>query len=337
MKNNPEHIDSHTLLEFIKGEATKEEVRNILNWLNSNPENEQTLNQLKTIWNHSQSLSDLKGIDTNNDWGKVKSRINFESEYSFSKSKRTEINFPYILRIAASIAIFIGLAFLINNYLEQSPQVMISSTTSEQKEFFLSDGSRVYLNEYSELSFPEKFKNGSREVQLNGEALFEVSGNKNRPFIINTSNNGSIKVLGTIFNVEADKNSTAVIVHVLEGKVALYESANENNSIILASHEKGTLENQVVTKSTFEQQNFLSWKTGALTFENTTLEVVVGDLSDYYERPLILQDNEIAKYKLTTTINNQPLEEVLEEITLVLDLKYLIENDTIKISKPLSP
>ena len=203
-----------------------------------------------------------------------------------------------------------------------------------QKSVVLADGSIVHVNEYSELTYPENFIKDKREVYLKGEAFFEVTRNSDKPFIINTDKNASVKVLGTAFNVKVHNLNMEVIVQVVEGKVALYTTDFVDNQMLLEKNETGILSNKSLSKTEGIQENTLSWKTGILIFENTLLTDVINDLVDYYKMSIILDDVDVEKYKITATFDNQPFEEVLEEIMLIVDLEYTIENDTVQIYKP---
>ena len=108
-------------------------------------------------------------------------------------------------------------------YLYMQPAaIQTVSTLAETRTVRLPDGSSVMLNHYSSLSYPEKFKSDKREVELNGEAYFEISKDKKHPFIVQTETM-DIQVLGTHFNVDAYQNNPDVKTTLLSGSVAVSE------------------------------------------------------------------------------------------------------------------
>jgi len=325
--NNQEKniITDQLLINFIKKETTKKESLLIESWL-EDKQNKEHFDGITKLWQHSEYIHDFEAIDTNKDWETVRSRI-WNNEH---KLKIRKINtLSLILKVAAVIIVLAGITILIRNYLMVPPEMIAISTNSHQSEVILPDESKVYLNKYSTLTFPEKFSRKDRNVILSGEAYFEITPEENRSFRIQTLNGATIEVLGTTFNVNTDSVSSEVMVHVTSGKVSIYQTGSPENKAILTKNEKATLKNNKISKSNFDDPNFLSWKTGILEFKNKPLEYVVIEISDFYKQPIVLIDRSTKELIYTTTIDNQPLEEVLEEIKLVFDLEYATKNDTI--------
>ncbi len=329
MKNESDHIDEYLLLRYVKGDCTEGEIKQIRSWTDENPENKKALEAIQNIWDHSTTLSDFEKIDVESDWKTVKSRMNFERAGDPGKVERSSL--PYVFRVAASIVLVLSIGFFIYSYLADEPEYLAASTTDQLEEVLLPDGSIVYLNEYSELRYPEDFTRDFRQVTLEGEAFFDVTPDKENPFIIKTPNNGGIEVLGTSFNVNVRPGSGKVVVHVVEGVVALFDVQNMEIRKELRENENGILSDGRISKSSHTGNNFLSWKTGKLTFENSPLITVAEELAHHYKKSIQIRDSEIRKLQVTTTIDNQPLQDVLDEITLVLGLRYEVRNDSITI------
>ena len=238
-------------------------------------------------------------------------------------------NSTRLVRIAAILLFIAGLTFIIRNYFLHEPEMIVYASGQNKSEVLLSDGSRVHLNQNSKLTYPEKFAGKERTVFFSGEGYFEVTKNEKRSFAVNTINNGRIEVLGTSFNINDDTTSGKVELTVTSGKVAFYKSDKTENKTILIQNEKAVLKDNKITKAEIEDLNFLSWKTGILVFENNRLEKVVLKLADLYKQPIIIYDQTIKDLKYTSTIDNQTLNEVLDEINLVFNLTHLVKNDTV--------
>lgn len=117
-------------------------------------------------------------------------------------------------------------------YLYMQPVAMQTvSTLAETRTVSLPDGTSVTLNHYSTLTYPERFKTDNREVELNGEAYFEVSKDKKHPFIVQTDA-VDVRVLGTHFNVDAYRDSRDVRTTLLTGSVAVSNKSNSEHMIL---------------------------------------------------------------------------------------------------------
>lgn len=328
MKDHSQHnITDLTLIRYLQKQTSEEENKMIESWLILSRDNQHHLNGLKKLWQSRASVDDFDLIDTAGDWEKVKSRI--ENVGHKPITKKLNSTFSLIVRIAAIIVLAVGITFLLRYYLLTEPEMIFHSTEINQSEILLSDGSKVYLNKHSEISYPEKFSRKERVVNLKGEAYFEVSKNEKKSFIVHTTNNAVVKVLGTSFNINTDTISSIVTVHVTTGKVAFYKADEVENKAILTKNEKAVLEDDIISKSVIENPNFLSWKTGILEFKNSQLTSVVDQLAEFYKQTILINDQSIGDFKYTSTIDNQPLEEVLDEIKLVFNLDYMVKSDTI--------
>ncbi len=324
-KQEKHKISDQELIRFMEKEMSKEENEIIESWL-SDETNLEHFNNLKKLLQHSEAINDFESIDIVEDWEKVKTRIiNSEGQSKIRKL----YSFSTLVKVAAILVILVGITILIRYYLLPDPEMIAISTDLNKSEFILPDNSKVYLNENSTLTYPEIFSKNERIVNLTGEAYFEVTPNERKSFKIQAINNATIEVLGTSFNINADTSLSQVIVHVTSGKVSFYQTNEHENKTILIKNEKATLEGDLISKSAIDDPNFLSWKTGVLEFKNSLMRNVVDELNDYYKKIIVLMDPSIGEYKYTTTINNQSLEEVLEEITLVFDLDVATRNDTI--------
>jgi len=218
----------------------------------------------------------------------------------------------------------------------------------------LSDGTIVWLNSKSKLTYPQSFKNKSlREIYLDGEAYFEVKKDKAHPFLVHTRNL-TTRVLGTKFNVEAYSDTKLIEVTLLEGKVMLTtdeKSATKNHkkidTLFLKPNEKavfrsGLLQDKLVAETEINinatqdtgltRQNKLtsfnvlskhpvinaaiasSWRNGELIFKDEPLENVLASLNRKYN--VVIKTNSVlSNCPITATFDNQSIDDVLLEIT----------------------
>jgi ferric-dicitrate binding protein FerR (iron transport regulator) len=208
-------------------------------------------------------------------------------------------------------------------------QLSVVTATHEKKEIRLSDGSRIWLNENSMLQYPEKFTGNLREVQLQGEAFFEIARDENQPFLVNTGNSVT-KVLGTSFNIRQSADKT-IEIDVVTGKVLFYNQQAEAKSIILQAGEEGLLATSALApqKGVNKDTNFLSWHTGLLVFKNVALQEVIPQIEKYYQIRLILENKSLNQCFLTSSFDKRTLEEVLQTLQTIYGLRYQITGNTI--------
>jgi ferric-dicitrate binding protein FerR (iron transport regulator) len=221
-------------------------------------------------------------------------------------------------------------AFIQSNISKQQ----ITATKTFNKDIrllFLPDGTRVWLNENSELEYPSHFLKNERTVTLKGEAFFEVKRDPSRPFIISS---GTIKttVLGTSFNIKAYGNKEPE-VNVRTGKVKV---ETEENSVFLERGdkavyaEKTSLVNKQKT-NVFEPQ----WKKVLIYVDGLTLEEVLSKLKTDHQFKVNYLDEDLKNLKIQGTLDTrQGLFEMLQTIAFALEIKIQSTgNNTYLISK----
>ena len=333
-KNSKNITNEARIVRFLGGDFTEREKEDLEIWMNEDPENRKSFEETKKIWDHSVNIKDFQSNDTNEDWLKVKKRINFErSRYIVPASVKE--NLIRFMRVAAVFVFLLGIGFLAKQYIFRSPDMIFISTGDFKDEILLPDGSRVVLNKYSGLKYPEKFQGNRRQVDLKGEGYFDVTQNPDKLFRININTHAIVEVLGTSFNLRSDSTDGSVDIHVISGRVAFFTPETEDNRTILIKDEQAALKNGIISKDNLKDKNFLSWKTGILYFDNEKIENVFNELTKYYSKVFVIKNIENRDVRLTSKFDNQELVSVLEEIKLVLNLDYTLNRDTITYYDPL--
>lgn len=332
------------LLNYLSGRANSDEKSTVEGWLAEDPLNEGRLEQIREVWEHTGSLPEMESVDLEGDWNRISRRIGFDRgtgrKEPFNSNKAGKsgpgiVNFRSypLLKIAALIVLIAVPVVLLELKLHivSSPEVAWLSAVSgsERKDLVLPDGTRLTLNVNSRVSWPENFEGRKREVELEGEAWFDVAENPGQPFLIRTGEDMLIEVLGTSFTIRTDRNTGEVQVRVISGKVSFYRERQKGKGLVLETGEMGTGNGNGFSKSSISDPNFLSWKTGRLEFRNTRLREVIKSLAEYSGRTLLIGDDSLGNLVLTASFENQELDEIMEEIRLVLGLDYSVENDTV--------
>jgi len=294
----------HNLLgKYFAGQATADEEQRIREWSEASEENMADFRLLEKLWDESDEEEQIV-FDTEKAWNKVDAKIKEEKVPVRSITRRT------IIAIAATTILALGMWWLMSS----SNKTVVADVA--MKEILLEDGSRVYLRKGSTLQFPQHFEKGNRTVELEGEAFFEITPNKEKPFIVHAAQ-ATVEVVGTSFNVNTGDNKVDLVVKT--GRVK-FGSTNDKDPELVVAGEKASLKDNVVTKAANTDVNFNAWQTGELIFNNTPLPDVVGVLSDYYN--IIINFNtqdavQISATEVTARFNNQSLDAVLNEISLI--------------------
>ncbi|MFT4168779.1 MAG: FecR domain-containing protein [Dysgonomonas sp.] len=260
-----------------------------------------------------------------------------EKNYSLLEkqfSKPIVKRFPlYRYAAAASVILIVSLSIYLMQLLG-SPKMLTISTAQHLKEVTLPDGTTVTLSRYSTLQYPEKFNGETREVILSGEGFFDVSKDKQHPFIVNASE-VQIKVLGTQFNVQSYSRDNYIKTTLLEGSVAISNSRNGNTKELLPN-ESATFykESGRLTKET--ENNAIDealWKSGIIIFNNKPLSIIAGELSNYFNIKINITDKELKNNRLNARFeNSESLEEILNLLQSAGNFSWKKQNNTIIIS-----
>ena len=170
----------------------------------------------------------------------------------------------------------------------------LSTPRGGQYQLVLPDGSTVWLNAASSIRFPTAFTGNERNVEITGEAYFEVKKDPNKPFIVKLPpqpggpGGASVKVLGTHFNINAYDDEAASKVTLLEGTVQVNSAIRNRQSAILKPGEQATLSNksqtsQSIPVQTADLEEVMAWKNGAFQFNGATIETVMRQISRWYD------------------------------------------------------
>jgi len=237
-----------------------------------------------------------------------------------------------------------------------SPLVYTTSF-GEKKTVWLADSTKVILNARSTLKTNADYGVNSREVYLTGEALFDVTHNAQKPFVVNM-NQFEVKVLGTLFNVKAYPEDKIQETSLIRGKVQVIFKNGDNNSIYLNPNEKAIIPNKddgggiIKIKDGRDQPLLLaptiaaltinskdstiaetSWVYDRLDIYDKTFSQIRPDLERLYNVNIDFEDKKVANYRFSATFEKETIEQVLQALQLSYPFHYTIENSNITISK----
>lgn len=330
---NQNLFDKRLITKYLLNETENNEKQMIHKLINDDERSRKEFEAYLDVWEKSADVKDFEKIDAQNDWEKVRSKMNFKQTH-----KRIPLQ-NYLLRIAAVLVLAFGLALFFNQLLKNTGNksnaynYYETAALNEVKKVVLPDSSIISLNRNSKIIQNDNYGKTNRDIILEGEAFFEVAKNPSLPFKVHTLNS-TVEVLGTSFNIKCD--SQKVIVAVITGKVAFYQSGNANNRVELVPDHTGIYEtnnNQFISE-TFLNPNSIAWHTGRLVFRNTPESEVFRVIAEYFNKDLIIKSNTPLIYNFTGDFEKIPLSEMIENINLSRSnkLNVITTNNSIIVS-----
>lgn len=201
-------------------------------------------------------------------------------------------------------------------------------TTPKGRQFnlVLADGSKVWLNAESSITFPTQFSGKERKVTITGEAYFEVAHNAVMPFIVEKGS-ASIRVLGTHFNVNAYDDESVIGVTLLEGSVNV---GNGNKNVLIKPGQQARLgkTGNVQVANNVDLEEIVAWKDGKFQFENANVQTVMRQLGRWYDME-IEYSGVINKHFGGTISRNVNLSKVLDMLQKTGEVKFTIDGKKI--------
>lgn len=194
----------------------------------------------------------------------------------------------------------------------------------------LADGSLVWLNAASSVTYPTAFVGTERKVRITGEAYFEVAKNAAMPFYVSHDDGAMIKVLGTHFNVNAYDDEKEIRVTLLEGSVNVSNAGK--SSTIKPGEQAQITKGNIATKSGVDIEEVMAWKNGQFYFNGTDLKTIMRQIEKYYDVEVEYRDN--VKYQFYAKIDRQVnVSEFLKKLELTNLVHFKIESNKIIVMK----
>ncbi|MCW9706067.1 FecR family protein [Fodinibius salsisoli] len=332
------------LRKYKDGSCSEQELRQLGEWLEENPANEDFFQTF--IESDSQSGNTDFYPNAQAAWKQFKKTYGMPAPLEMAKSRALDSNreayatadfkrgrgYWYSFSAAAVILIaalsLVGQQFMISNEQTRKEEVAVQEITTlkgQRTNLRLSDGTHVTLNAESKLEIPENYGEPSRTIYLDGEAFFDVPHDEEHPFLVITPR-GYVKDLGTQFNVMT-YDSSKIEVAVKEGLVSMgkMEKGTPQKELVeLTPNKLGILENVGgLTVSDIKDINvFTGWVNGKLIFKRTPFSEVVKRLERWFDIECSIEGSQLAKRTLTASYEKMSLEEVLEVLSISLRVSY---------------
>ena len=250
------------LFRYCEGKLSGDERKHVEEWISASKENEELAKTVHELYWAADTLSVMDKVDADKALKKVNGKL---------VRRKFKTVFLWAERAAAIMFIPLLSAYLFqikNSDVAEARMMEIRTNPGMTTAFVLPDGTNVSLNSGSVLRYPEFFSGDKREVELIGEAFFDVTKDPNKRFVVKTTGDERVEVLGTSFNMEAFPGDSILSTTLLEGKVRFVSDAG---SVQMNPGEKLVYNNKTskakLTKTNGEAET--AWKYGKIIFDNT--------------------------------------------------------------------
>ena len=326
-------MNKEQLLKYIEGNLTPEQAEEALSWIGQSKENAAIFAALKAEWvfNHLPNTV-----------------LSEEQVGRFMQRQRKPANklLRTLMKVAAVLFIPVtGLAFyfmLTKNDAAVSPTLafippqqqtaVLSYHTNPGVKglVVLPDSSMVWLNSSSTIKCPAEFGRTSRDIELSGEAYFEVKTNEDWPMYVKTSKGITVVVAGTSFNVSSYENDKDFKFTLISGNVTLVRDKTKQ-SITPAPNDHIVIPDarQVKTTKDSDIHYNTAWKDGFLLFENTPMDEVVKKMERWYGVHITIRDLAILDYRFTASFQSESITRVLDLLKITSNINYRIRDNRV--------
>ena len=242
----------------------------------------------------------------------------------------------YCIAAAAAAALFLTGAATSELLTGKRQETVLMASSENISSYTLPDGSKVWLNKNSWLTYNQRFGKKTRQVALKGEGYFEVNRDERRPFIVKMQNDLDIKVLGTTFNACNYPSLNKAEVILRSGSVQVSDNGR-NEYVILKPDQKFTWNEGTAKVSSVNAMNCCRWFEHRLVFDNVKLKDILENLSHKYQTEISLNVGNLADKHMSMTIRDESVEDILDILTTLLPIRWryqgaeiIIENKTKK-------
>lgn len=304
-------MDKEILQRYVEGNVSPEEIITVVDWLDADESHVREFMALHKL----NDISLLNQPDNRADNQKKKRTISFR-----------KIGYE-LAKIAAILIIFWGGTKLFETNTTEESIVTYQTLyvpAGQRAELILPDSTRVWLNAHSKLIYPVSFGKGNRQVELNGEAYFDVVHNEKQPFIVKTRQM-DIQVLGTEFNVTS--YSSDFEVSLLRGCIEL-SSPSLSSTYKVKEKEHVKLKDNKLIVNNITDYDYFRWKEGLICFNNESVATIIEKLKLYYDIDIETHNKKFLNSRYSGKFRTKDgIEQVLKVLQIEHKFSYTKNND----------
>lgn len=324
--NNNQNYIHELLVRKFAGDSTPEEDRVIENWIKQSQENQSLFNDLNDIW-HGASSENEEEFDVDQ---AIRNFI--QRTRSIHEKKNQRFNIKNVLRYAAISILILAIPFTYwiakNSGSLNETYTTINCAYGDKTSILLPDSSQVWLNSGSKITFNNNFKNGSRQLFLEGEGYFSVKKDPENPFVVNTSLI-NVKVLGTEFNLKAYSDEKSVAVTLVNGSLQV---SNRESTEMITPGQKALYDKKshsLTVNNLSDLAPETEWMNGRLVFRNASLEDLERQLERWFDVEIEFSDELVKTRRFSGTLERESILEVISYFGISQYVDYKIKGNVI--------
>lgn len=320
------------IIRFIEGNCSDEGMRELLNWVRESTENRDFLFGMKDIYDRSCYSAGLTEEQIDAGWERLAAECGIadipvapQDHIRRTAPRRNPFSrlWPIASAAAACILVLLCGVWILSSK-GSVERITVRNDSDKQSHLILPDGSGVWLYCGAEISYPEEFRDNLRDVELDGEAYFDVVRDETSPFIV-TSDLLEVEVLGTRFNVESDGTSAQVVLESGSVNLGRIEDGRVVRKVLLHPGELGRVEcgDDRITVEEVDVQLYTSWKDIYLNVKSQRFEDVMTMLAKRYNTSIRIADRKLCDERFSGRFSQeQTLEEIFDIINRMIPIRY---------------
>lgn len=336
MEEENKHIDE-LIANYLTEGLDKNALDELKTWIAASAENQQYFIRQREIWFSAVSREAASVYDKDKAFENFRSRV--ESQKEIQSTSRRGFSLSALWRYAAVVAIIIAVGCISYwqgevNVKDTFADISVEAPLGSKTKLYLPDGTLVWLNAGSRMTYSQGFGVDNRKVELEGEGYFEVKRNEKIPFFVKTKDL-QLQVLGTKFNFRDYPEDHEVVVSLLEGKVGLNNLLREEKEAVLSPDERAVLNkaNGLLTVESVTASNASQWTDGYLFFDEELLPDIAKELERSYNVKIHIANDSLKTFRFYGNFvrREQNIQEVLEALASTEKMQYKIEERNITI------
>ena len=336
MEEENKHIDE-LIANYLTEGLDKNALDELKTWIAASAENQQYFIRQREIWFSAVSREAASVYDKDKAFENFRNRV--ESQKEIQSTSRRGFSLSALWRYAAVVAIIIAVGCISYwqgevNVKDTFADISVEAPLGSKTKLYLPDGTLVWLNAGSRMTYSQGFGVDNRKVELEGEGYFEVKRNEKIPFFVKTKDL-QLQVLGTKFNFRDYPEDHEVVVSLLEGKVGLNNLLREEKEAVLSPDERAVLNkaNGLLTVESVTASNASQWTDGYLFFDEELLPDIAKELERSYNVNILIANDSLKTFRFYGNFvrREQNIQEVLEALASTEKMQYKIEERNITI------
>lgn len=336
MEEENKHIDE-LIANYLTEGLDKNALDELKTWIAASAENQQYFIRQREIWFSAVSREAASVYDKDKAFENFRNRV--ESQKEIQSTSRRGFSLSALWRYAAVVAIIIAVGCISYwqgevNVKDTFADISVEAPLGSKTKLYLPDGTLVWLNAGSRMTYSQGFGVDNRKVELEEEGYFEVKRNEKIPFFVKTKDL-QLQVLGTKFNFRDYPEDHELVVSLLEGKVGLNNLLREEKEAVLSPDERAVLNkaNGLLTVESVTASNASQWTDGYLFFDEELLPDIAKELERSYNVKIHIANDSLKTFRFYGNFvrREQNIQEVLEALASTEKMQYKIEERNITI------